>query len=138
MNVKLLRRVQKHILAEPKRLLMSEGIVKGAPDTDYDGSDKWGDDYDPTVIRMPACGTAGCIAGWSCLLGNPEFKKTRWIDVNNAAIGLLEIDTPDRLFRVGLWPTQFRDAYTKAKTPAGRARTTSRRIDHYISTKGAE
>jgi hypothetical protein len=55
MNVKLLRRIQKHILAEPKRLDMGNFIVRK--------SDGLG-----SLVRFPKCGTVGCIAGWAVTL----------------------------------------------------------------------
>jgi len=57
LNVKLLNRIKKHIIAEPKRY--NQNIW---------GRQVIGED-------APACGTQGCIAGWAVFL---SFPKSRW------------------------------------------------------------
>jgi hypothetical protein len=140
MNVKLLRKVKRHILAEPKRLDMdfvASEIIAGP--------------------RAPRCGTVGCIAGWSALLASPVIPATvagrlalmGW-DSGKKALELTESEV-NRLFNepwlvygprkrdgaVG-WPEKFAKAYLGAKTPRQRAGITARRIEHFIKTKGRE
>lgn len=137
MNTKLLRKVQKHILAEPRRLDMN---VLG---------------YTLDVIEKtdPPCGTVGCIAGWAALLQNEK-----WFELSNAEKeGLMDwtegetalkltTEEAHRLFiepkyaetEIHAWPLKFATRYLKAKTPRQRAKVTSDRIDHFIKTKGRE
>lgn len=55
MNVKLLREVAEHILEEPKRFQMETFISRDM-------------DFFRRRHIAPACGTVGCIAGWTCIL----------------------------------------------------------------------
>lgn len=131
LNVKLLRKVQKHILAEPRRLNMN--VVVGKVDT-----------------SESPCGTVGCIAGWTCILsGVPEADT----DLRKAQslLGLTR-EQRDRLFaepRYGLedydgtsyeavWPKSFARRYENARTQKTMAKIAAGRIDHFIATKGAE
>jgi hypothetical protein len=155
MNVKLLRKIQKHILEEPRRLNMDGwGMVFDMEDAAIDK-------------RVPPCGTAGCIAGTACIITG-AIKPSRIIgrtyrntytggrpfwefpdntpDKARKALGLKKEQAqrlfymPDHIWSdIDLhWPKRFGTAYRKAKTPRGKARVTSRRIDHFIKTKGAE
>jgi hypothetical protein len=142
MNVRLLRKVAKHIAEEPRRLDM---------DVLTDIRDPKEDD------RNPPCGTVGCIAGWSCLLtGMPRKKSwspTRYWEHGQKLLGLTKeegkrlFNTPsDAVFeheRYGeditmYWPLRFAKRYENAKTPRGRASATVARIEHFIKTKGKE
>lgn len=62
LNVKLLRRIQRHIVAEPRRYEQSV--------------------YGDTVTgkKAPTCGTQGCIAGWAVFLSTPKSKWQTWIE----------------------------------------------------------
>jgi len=138
--VKLLRRVKRHILAEPKRLDMNQWVKPS---------------------RQSPCGTAACIAGWTVLLSGPEEKiaevsKTRTLyEANEAAIGGFGVGIGERarqllgltyeqsvrLFHVkaawvnGVWPTEFARRYTSTKTTkAEKAKVAAERIDHFIRT----
>jgi hypothetical protein len=139
LNVKLLRRVQKHILAVPERLDM--GFLALKVNTEDEGA--------------PPCGTVGCIAGWAHMLTLKKFPKTSR-EISNAddvaweraekKIGLSHNDSyalfgeprfyQDTDFR--RWPAKFAVRYLKAKKAKTRAKVTSDRIDHFIKTKGAE
>jgi hypothetical protein len=126
MNVKLLRKVAKHILAEPKRLDMTD----------------WGY-LDSTSRLAPACGTVCCIAGWAAVLHNPdrakmEFENLIWQADEPGTNGLqLTPEESDRLFHIQGWPSDFRAAYWNQ--PRGsRAEITVARIEHFIKTKGRE
>jgi hypothetical protein len=134
MNVKLLTKIQKHILAEPRRLDMDVVLIKG---------------LDPASWRdVPPCGTVGCIGGWAYILSRkrPQLKQ---YGIDHLVLGRHELKITaieaDRLFDtvyddsiLNAWPKKYIEAYLKAKSPAGRARAAVRRIDHFIATKGAE
>lgn len=142
MNTKLLRQVRAHILDEPRRLRMEHGIMP------QHGK------------NAPACGTVGCIAGWTVILGNkkptetikdmiarlaiPRSETSRrersWSAVEDMATELLEIvpASAERLFYTWEWPQDLKDAYAVAGTAAGRARIAARRITRFIRTKGWE
>jgi hypothetical protein len=132
MNVKLLRKVKKHILEEPKRFIMGDWVVrKEAPGhqvCDDDGN------YRP----FAKCGTAACIAGWTMLLSKVDPST---VDSYSAAASeLLGIGNTfhNPLFYTDDWPLEYEAAYKNAKTPAGRARVAARRIEHFIKTDGKE
>lgn len=71
LNVELLRKVKRHILAEPKRLVMSEGLVYGTAGETYSPSAAYNE---PDDLPFPKCGTVGCIAGWTCVVGEKGFR----------------------------------------------------------------
>lgn len=62
LNVKLLNRIKRHIVAEPKRY--NQG--------------NWGERI--TGSDAPDCGTRGCIAGWAVFLSVQPRNWKRWID----------------------------------------------------------
>lgn len=127
LNVRLLRRIQKHILAEPKRYNQNDIVSTGKPGEAY--SFAW---------RFPACGTIACIGGWAAVLSSGGRHED--LEYGARALGLT-VDQRARLFSAtgnGGWPDKFDIAYTNAKTPQGRARVGARRIEHFIKTKGAE
>jgi hypothetical protein len=141
-TIKLLRRVKKHILAEPKRLQM------GA----------WG--YRTSETQ---CGTAACIGGWAAILNKlpgkkilelPKFEIYATVDSapytspKEIAVGsaqgrnALEI-TPrqaTRLFFVDQWPWKYQRAYVVAERQPNTfkkiAVITAERIEHFIKTGG--
>jgi hypothetical protein len=133
MNVKLLRKVKKHILEEPRRLAMGYFVQRkdGLTQTVFESEARDGDEY-----PFAKCGTAACIAGWTVLLTD----QTQEWQIEQNAIRLLEIDGREaqRLFYVHSWPEKLRNKYHNLKTPAARANVAARRIDHFIKTNGAE
>ena len=143
MNVKLLREVEKRILAEPRRFDMMT----------------FGDKLDKEAIEAlgeeaPPCGTVACIAGHVDWMTHPRlFAASVAIDrfarddsiVERAAkeLGLnrfeLSQDTyAGRLFFDDEWPKKFQAAFSKAKTPLQRAKVAVKRIEHFIKTNGKE
>jgi hypothetical protein len=143
MNVKLLRKVQRHILAVPERY-DQDGIIEfGDPGMTYRNDS-----------TFPECGTIACIGGWVEVLSakRPRLlaKRKSWggqTFLNYKKLGhLLGVDqgSVSRLVAYSYdsgenaWPAQFRRAYRKAKTQQGRTRVAARRIDHFIKTRGAE
>ena len=131
MNTRLLRRVQRQILAEPKRLDMLKLLMRGREAVKCYGKD-----------MLPLCGTVGCIAGWTVELGKGHRAKASI----TAAAKLLRLtdEQANRLFFFAFhcsrsyWPANFEAAYDTATTDEARAQITSDRIDHFIRTKGAE
>lgn len=129
MNTRLLRRIQKHILAEPKRFVMGTTHAYGAPGAPIANTTKLvgpndfnnGNPYEQKQTFAP-CGTAACIMGWGQTLGATSKDADMW----------------NKLCSAGDWPTIFRSRYKAAKTPLARARIAVARIDHFIATKGAE
>ena len=124
MNVKLLRKVKRHILAEPKRLYMPAYIIRKE-----DGMD----------ISRPfaRCGTAACIAGWTYILSVKSKTPPRTGDEHTEAaelLGLTELQA-DRLFLPGNWPLDFRDGLTGDGKPET-AKVAAARIEFFIKTKG--
>jgi hypothetical protein len=129
MNVKLLRKVKKHILEEPKRLFMRTYVFKKS----YEGEKLrtcMGKKRD-----FARCGTAACIAGWAVLLS----KKGDTVNLvtGREALELPDIETALRLFEPSSWPDKFQDGLDDDGT-IKTARVAAARIEHFIKTKGAE
>jgi hypothetical protein len=137
-TVKLLKRVKKYILEEPRRLEMN--ITGCAVDPREDNSN-------------PPCGTVGCIAGWACVLGkglekaSPAIRAQRmtWISgqellhlSNEEAARLFTEPEASFYFDMMGWPQRFTKRYLDAVRPATRAKVTVERIDHFIKTHGEE
>ncbi len=141
MNIKLLKRIQRAIVKEPRRFVMEYDIIP-----------------DP----IAPCGTAACIAGHAVML--TKISRTRkswkvlgkklsqtgvsWWDTKKGAMSSLGIDClqAHRLFHLSGWPDFFRKAYNAAgyadgltaKERCAKAKVAIARIDHFIATKGAE
>src|SRR4051812_24586244 len=76
LNVRLIRRIQKHILEEPRRFFMKAILAIGVP-----GSHEWDEvkgGWNPSDLSdtVPPCGTAACLAGWTGLLSGKTLKQT--------------------------------------------------------------
>lgn len=138
LNVKLLRKVQKFILAEADRFDMGHWLGPA--------SESYG-------LLKPACGTVCCIAGAVYAIENKLDLKKGYETLPSAyetrkfACQALGFDVPDEnsclypdnsLFLQTYWPKRYQTAYTTAVTQSGRARAAVRRIEHFIKTKGAE
>jgi hypothetical protein len=151
MNVKLLRQIQKYILAEPKRFYLGSwggSILPDVVDSLMDNEDS----FSRTMLEQrPPCGALGCIAGTACILTGaikPKLgSKIFFFPESTAhkARRLLGIDAAaaERLFYLSEWgydgwPRKFERAYERCRTPRGRASVAVRRIDHFIKTKGKE
>lgn len=131
MNVKLLRKVKKHILEEPKRLYMRSYVRKRGEGIGLITSD--------THRRraFPRCGTAACIAGWSLILSGKEIDSTQGYRVEACELIGIPVDKSYRLFDPDGWPAKFREgAKDDGKTET--AKVAAARIEHFIKTKGAE
>lgn len=134
LNVKLLRKVKKHILAEPARLVMADGLLLGTPGETRHYAPAY---EEPGECIMPKCGTVGCIAGWACVLGQKDFEKseyaTNWFTIRTTAERLLGIVYGNELFRVESWPNKLCAKYYRAKTNDQRAKLVAERIDQFIA-----
>lgn len=131
LNVRLIRKVIKHILAEPARYFQEDVITTGDP-----GETVWGDDNH----RFAKCGTAACIGGWAYILGSkrPRLNGTSVLDKARLLLGL-----SDRQSQVlfggnprGDWPAPYGDAYNNAGTQRGKTRVAARLLEKVIKTKG--
>lgn len=132
MNVKLLRKIQKHILAEPKRFIMGSWVQRKTEEWPTIG------DFAINEGRFPKCGTAACIGGWTLILSEEDPDET--FNVQKRAAKLLDLDYRQgcTLFDAYNWPDEFGDDFRSAKQPKRRARIAAEFIDHFIKTKGAE
>ena len=141
MNVKLLREVEKRILAEPRRFdMMTFGRKLNKRTIEALGK------------QAPPCGTVACIAGHVDWMAHPRLFAASvalgdYDDsiVERAAkeLGLnrfeLSQDTyAGRLFFDNEWPEKFQAALAEAKTPLQRAEVAVKRIEHFIKTNGKE
>ena len=110
-NVKLLRKVRRHILAEPKRVNMGRFIYRKKDD--------------PEMLEWwPACGTVACIAGWAVTLSGEELPY----HISARAEELLGLNWRQASYL-------FYDAPNFVKAPAQtaeHARQTAKLIDHFL------
>jgi hypothetical protein len=120
MNVKLLRKIQAAIKAEPRRFVMNNWINRRS--------------------RVAPCGTSACIAGHAVLLSfKLPWKEAAGLRLKEhpsiEAMRLLKLSYNEAtlLFYESAWPYQFKP---------GRGTTLAKhaiaRIDHFIRTKGRE
>jgi hypothetical protein len=125
MNTKLLRRIQKRILKEPRQFAMS-WLFRSQEDVTW---------------KIPNCGTAACIAGWcgSVISGNNP-KTISSIGLYGAPQASKDLKLTyaqgGRLFYLSGWPDKFRKVHQEGT--AAFARQAARRIEHFIKTKGME
>jgi hypothetical protein len=118
--VKLLRKVEEHILGEPKRLEM----------------EVWCDKWNGTKAEQkyyPSCGTVACIAGWVAILGGKKIRDDLYFDpsVAEKLLGLNSIESHS-LFYLSYWPMKYLNRYEAAETPRAKAKATVARIEHFI------
>lgn len=124
MNIELLRKVQEQIMAEPKRLNMQFFIMKRENSKNY-------------LRQWPACGTVGCIAGWTVQMSGFAYEHDSSVGVKAAALLDITFSQADRLFHVHFWPERFRNSIRifPPQSPEY-ALVTKERIDYFIDTKG--
>lgn len=131
--VRLLRRVKKHILEEPRRFDMKDWVESST---------------------VSPCGTVACIAGWTLLLKLPPKERNmvlaepnaytkrdmltagdRTMFLEHAENALwLDRDSSMRLFYDDIWPNGLDKAFDKARSRKARALVTADRIEHFIKT----
>ena len=136
-GARLLRRVARHILAEPLRYDQNSIIEVGEPKTIYRDERKF-----------PACGTVACIGGWIEILSRKHpnraklsltglsFKKiAKLLGTGEDNVGALTQYTSRNPSNSDTyWPLEFSEAYGNAKTPLQKARIANQRIEHFIRT----
>lgn len=132
LNVRLLRRIKKHILDEPRRFIMYGLVKRGRPGQLYYSDNG-------RTATYPACGTAACIAGWASILSgvkrpNNTCVAARRIGLNQEWDNALNSTQADNVFYSDLWPEPFRSLYRKAQTTPKRAKIAADRIEHLIAT----
>lgn len=137
MNIRLLRKIQARILAEPKRFDMDSWIVPKDEQT------------------RPSCGTACCIGGWAAVENGWKSKQYKdedgdWANlfispngttsrydsvIASAAQKLLDItdEQASRLFYTCSWPEPYKSGADNG-TPEYRAANGVARIKHFIET----
>lgn len=140
--IRILRKVQEHILQEPKRYDQND-VLTHFTDSDLEARKEWGQDNK----NIPKCGSIGCIGGWVNVLTKQPVKHWDSLDVAAVTLGL-DYEQRGRLFasvdpepdegETDGWPLDLQRAYCKAKTQVGRARVGARRIERFIQTDGAE
>lgn len=152
-NVRLLRRIQKVMLAEPRRVAMRAWAF-GTDDIKVGSSVSEESSFGLIVKRrsnIPPCGTVGCICGWGLALTtklrgnalNRKITKLRSGDklIPRGSMKLFGItrDQADRLFMPGDWPVEFRDKLRKYNFGTKRyAKAVCDRIDFFIKTNGTD
>lgn len=79
----LLSEIRRLILEEPKRYDQTDTVTFLSN----------GDDFYPQP--RPACGTVGCVAGWTCVLKIPHLKskwQDEWVDICQRAEDILGLN----------------------------------------------
>lgn len=134
LNVRLLRRIQRKILAEPAQFQMGQYFA-----TEVNG-------IDLPREKIPNCGTAACIAGWAVALS--EHRKPsryiRLIERNSTtikkackALGINNDPTRvSRLFIHSFWPSNLYARWYRAITLKQRAKVAVAAIDQFIKDDG--
>lgn len=126
LNVKLIRKIQRHITEEPRRFFMGWYLAKRKnwKEVRTNGSS----DLSKTP---PPCGTAACIAGWANI-----FSKNRDVTDTVAASKALGLNCliANVVFYDWNWPAPFGRQYEIARNPKQRAKIACARLDHLIKT----
>ena len=132
MNIPLLKKIQKHIKEEPRRLNMDDWILR--KDEFIQNKKQLAYVLSRKIKDIPKCGTVCCIAGWADVLsGNGQFSYNRAKTILN-----LTSDQASQLFFVGGWPKEFRSEFESTLNLKKRANITVNRITHFIKTGGKE
>lgn len=127
LNVKLLRKVQRLILAHPDQVNMDAFLCNRLA-TGHD---------------VGGCGTAGCIGGWALFASSREktlaaadMKLGPNTDIWGMAANRLGLtdEQEDSVFIEHGWPKDLKRALRNAGTPAAYAAVVAKRIDRLIET----
>lgn len=161
LNVKLLRKIQKVILANPSHFHMGNWSgMKVDHRTNIGEFRELASSWKKDGLQEP-CGTTACIAGWAVALatdkeiGKAEVNYNYGIDSNikyisPALLGIeVELDEDgdqidgmvEELFYTSNWPLEFQEAYEVAKANydyPGMAKAASDRIDAFIAQYAPE
>ncbi len=141
LNVRLVRKIIRHILAEPLRYWQLWSIDTGTPGELIGGG--FGQ-------RFAKCGTVACIGGWAYILSTSrprldslKCRELKWcrtlLDKVGKALGLS--DYHQSILFSGSpsydWPQPYARQYDAATTPRARARVACRLLEKVIDTKAA-
>jgi hypothetical protein len=137
LNVGLLRKIQKYIMAEPRRFTMGTYHFRALDASDWKHEFIY---YKDMSKSMPPCRTAACIAGWAGILSaDKKFRdairahELLRLPKNWLSNGFVH-PRNHPLFFAENWPSQFYKAYNTSKTPRERAKVACDRIDYLIKT----
>jgi hypothetical protein len=135
-TARMLRRVVKHILAEPARY--DQGIIldKGMPGEVYG---LVGILPRAKVQKYPECGIIGCLGGWvATIYGKRQMDNA--LEFAEQVLGLtyhqakcLFADAAYAAYGQG-WPEEFVERYKEAKTLRQRALVMQERVEYFIKT----
>ena len=114
LNVRLLRRVARRLLADPRR-------------------------YDQSLyfFRSSTCGATGCIAGWAVHLSEDTAAGLNSFYARASRLLGLSEDQANNLFSrypERGWPQPFAARWSRAKSRRGQAQVAHDRIEHLIAT----
>jgi hypothetical protein len=136
MNVKLLRKVKKHILEEPKRFRMMGWVLRRNEAATL--VEDAGTGSSRVLWEFPQCDTAACIGGWGVLLTAKRKVRTNDLFARAKRVFGLNQNQASILFGVYDWPGKFQNRFLNSKKPETRAKIAAARIEHFIKTNGAE
>ena len=129
LNVKLLRKIKRHILAVPNRFQMEWWKTTDKPGTSVrlDGLDR----------RVPKCGTVCCLAGWALELSGKDASIVDYVPGTAAEL----IGTPEahNLFILNWWHKAVTNgqelsyAFVTAKTVRKQVSIVAQLIDQFIA-----
>ncbi len=143
LNVRLVRKIIRHILAEPRRYWQEWTIYTGTPGELIGGG--FGQ-------RFAKCGTAACIGGWAYILSttrprlNGCSRTLPWLqwsstllDKGGKALGLSDYHQSVLFSSMPSydWPQPYARQYDAATTSRARARVACRLLEKVIDTKAA-
>lgn len=143
LNIELLDKVKEAILAEPAQFVMGELFSDRLLNTECTcgcHEDGW-----DLARKIPNCGTAACIAGWTVTLhmgltpaAARKVKDDPWV----RAARLLGIHGPGmwdaKLFEVSQWPSDLEERWHAEKSLEGRAGIAAERIERFKVEWAAE
>ena len=113
MNVRLLRKIRKHILENPKRLDMGVFLFR--------------EKTHPHYYKYPECGTVGCLAGWACVLSKEaDVPIAQLEDRAKKLLGLTPRQAGKLFYTIPSFKAQSQSL----------ANAVARQIDTFIATKG--
>lgn len=147
LNIELLLKVKKHILAKPSRLHMGQWMVRAIEDKESMFNNivkKKGRKYitkldttygEPSIQILPSCGTVGCIAGWTALLASTLDRTYHYGDARTL-LGLSQTQA-SFLFFPSNWPLTYYYKYKLAKNQRERAKIVGQVIDLFIAGGGS-
>ncbi len=142
LNVRLVRKIIRHILAEPLRYWQKWTIHTGTPGELIGGC---------CGQRFAKCGTVACIGGWAYILSTTRPRLSQYgrgwrgersrtlLDKGGKALGLS--DYHQSILFSGSpsydWPQPYARQYDAATTSRARARVACRLLEKVIDTKAA-